>query len=425
MKLAIESLKTNGEGEIDRKAEEKKFAEETSCEFFGDYSGIVPPFNLVQAKETILAIEGDETNSLGVPIKVTLTPLTSLTSSAMKMVTQLSRGAVNEAARLLQDIEDIQVHMKTLEKSQTAANYFEYRTTIGKIANSYLCRGSELKSQLCDILPKIKVDGEDEQALMRVIREYDESPFSKANTLEWMKILEDEVIYVDNLIKLAKDRQVPMATAKGKFEGEKLKAMQGMFYFEAKFLSCLKVTGKEGNGEVCLRSGGVLDDDDFRGKFNRQFVNFTTAVSEGGLRNSDAEVKLLFFLEFMAEENNCDIKFFEGGYDALSGINTSAEAGSVKYEAVDNTVRGEIRPKNSFTGEESPVSKNGGFVTIQLRYREDQAEVEQSNEESQWDYSKDFTHPAEKTSFKLDLGELHHGLREGSHYSAQLRYQIR
>ena len=425
MKLAIESLKTNGEGEIDRKAEEKKFAEETSCEFFGDYSGIVPPFNLVQAKETILAIEGDETNSLGVPITVTLTPLTSLTSSGMKMVTQLSRGAVNEAARLLQDIEDIQVHMKTLEKSQTAANYFEYRTTIGKIANSYLCRGSELKSQLCDILPKIKVDGEDEQALMRVIREYDESPFSKANTLEWMKILEDEVIYVDNLIKLAKDRQVPMATAKGKFEGEKLKAMQGMFYFEAKFLSCLKVTGEEGNGEVCLRSGGVLDDDDFRGKFNRQFVNFTTAVSEGGLRNSDAEVKLLFFLEFMAEENTCDIKFFEGGYDALSGINTSAKAGSVKYEAVDNTVRGEIRPQNSFTGEESPVSKNGGFVTIQLRYREDQAEVEQSNEESQWDYSKDFTHPAEKTSFKLDLGELHHGLREGSHYSAQLRYQIR
>ena len=98
---------------------------------------------------------------------------------------------------------------------------------------------AELKSQLCDILPKIKVDGEDEQALMKVIREYDESPFSKANTLEWMKILEDEVIYVDNLIKLAKDRQVPMATAKGKFEGEKLKAMQGMFYFEAKFLSCL------------------------------------------------------------------------------------------------------------------------------------------------------------------------------------------
>ena len=88
-------------------------------------------------------------------------------------------------------------------------------------------------------------------------------------------------------------------------------------------------------------------------------------------------------------------------------------------------MRGEIRQKNSFTGEESPVSKNGGFVTIQLRYREDQAEVEQSNEESQWDYSKDFTHPAEKTSFKLDLGELHHGLREGSHYSAQLRYQIR
>ena len=62
---------------LDRTEEEKKFAEETICKFFGDYPGISPPLNLAQARDTILAIEGEETNSIGVPIQVTLTPLTS------------------------------------------------------------------------------------------------------------------------------------------------------------------------------------------------------------------------------------------------------------------------------------------------------------------------------------------------------------
>merc|ERR550532_379492 len=143
---------------------EKRFAEETSCEFFGDYSGIVPPLTLAQAKETILAIEGDESHSLGVPIQVTLTPLSSLTSAAMKIVADLSAGAVNEAARLLQDIEDIQLHMK-------------------KVVNSYQRTESELKSKLREILLRIKANGGDEIELMNVIRMYDESPFSKARTM--------------------------------------------------------------------------------------------------------------------------------------------------------------------------------------------------------------------------------------------------
>ena len=380
--------------------------------------------NLEQANETIRAIEADETNPLGVPIKVTLTPLSSLTSAAMKIVAALSAGAVNEASRLLQDIEDIQVILKTLENSQTSAEYFKYRTSISLIANSYRFKGSELKSKLCEILPKIKGNGEDEQKLMEVIQDYDKSSFSKARTLGWLKTLEDEVIYVDNLMKLAKDRQVPLATTKSKFQGEKLKATQGMFYFEVKFLSCLQVTGGEQDGEVSLQSGSVLDDEEFGTKFNRLWGNFTTAIGDGGLRNGDAKFNNLFYLEFMAEENHCDVKFFEMGYDALREIDTNAKIGSVKYEPVNNTMTGEIRPRYGRSSESCQVAEKGGFFKLQLRYKEDQADVDQSDEEK-WDHERDFDdHPAEKASFQLDLGE-HHGLREGSHYSAQLRYQIR
>ena len=170
LKLAIVAIKAEGDGGIDRTSELKKFAEETSCEFFGDYPGIVPPLNLAQAKDTILEIEQDETNPLGVPIQVTLTPLSSLTSAPMKIVTHLSAGAVNEAARLLEDFEDIQLHMK-------------------KVVNSYQRTESELKSKLREILLRIKANGGDEIELMNVIRMYDESPFSKARTMECLKNL--------------------------------------------------------------------------------------------------------------------------------------------------------------------------------------------------------------------------------------------
>ena len=422
MKLTISAI--TGEGGIDNNEVEKKFAEETTCEFFGDYSGIVPPLNLDQARETILAIEGNETNSLGVPIVVTLTPLSSLTSAPMKLVAQLSAGAVNAAADLLQEIEDIQVILKTLEKSQTSAEYYKYRTTVETIANNYNNRGSELKRKLCDVLPKIKGNADGgEQELLQIIEEFKESPFSKAKTLVWLEKLKDEVIFVDNVIKLAKERQVPMASTKSKFDGEKLKASRGLFYFEAKFVSCLEVTGEEETGKVSLRpTGSILDDEEFKANFTRQWVNFTNAISGeagvGGLKNDEAKSNILFYLEFLAEENHCDTKFTEGGYDVLREISTNSRVASVKYDPLSNAVRGEMKPIRGRSGDQ--VAAEGGFITLQLRY----TEAGQSASESQWDNTRDFEHPAEKTSFQLDLGELH-GLREGSIYNAELRFAIR
>jgi len=420
LKVAIKAIKAEGEGSLNRTSEEKQLAQETSCDFYGDYSGIVPPLNLDQAKETILKIAEDQTNSLGVPITVTLTPLSSLTNAAMKLVSQLSAGAVNEAARLLQDIEDIQVMLKTLESSHTSAEYYKYRTTVVKVANRYRNAGSVLKSKLCELLPKIKGNGAEEAELMKLIREYDESSFSKAKTLEWLEQLKDEVVYVDGIIKLAKTRGVPMATTKSKFDGEKLKASQGLFYLEAKFVSCLDVTGNEENGEVSLRSGGsVLDDEDFKARFSGQWGNFTTAISaDGGLKNDDAKFNTLFFLEFLAEENQCDTKFLEGGYITLREINTNVKVASVKYDPLKNAVSGEIRP--IYGRESGQIAAERGFIDLQLRYME----ADQSAGEGKWE-KKDFKdHPAEKTSFQLGLGE-HHGLREGSLYSAELRFQIR
>ena len=426
MKLEISAIKAEGEGSINRTSEKKKFAEETTCEFFGDYSGIVPPLNLDQARETILAIEGNEneTNSLGVPIVVTLTPLSSLTSAPMKLVAQLSAGAVNAAADLLQEIEDIQVILKTLEKSQTSAEYYKYRTTVGTIANNYNNHGSELKRKLCDVLPKIKGNADGgEQELLQIIEEFKESPFSKAKTLEWLEKLKDEVIFVDSVIKLAKERKVPMASTKSKFDGEKLKASRGLFYFEAKFVSCLEVTGEEETGTVSLRpTGSILDDEEFKANFIRQWVNFTNAISGeagvGGLKNDEAKLKTLFYLEFLAEENHCDTKFTEGGYDVLREISTNSRVVSVNYDPLSNAVRGEMRP--IYGRSDGQVAAEGGFITLQLRY----TEAGQSASESQWDNTRDFEHPAEKTSFQLDLGEQH-GLREGNYYNAQLRFEIR
>merc|ERR550532_3682001 len=151
-----------------------------------------------------------------------------------------------------------------------------------------------------------------------------------------------------------------------------------------------------------------------------QWGNFTTAISaDGGLKNDDAKFNTLFFLEFLAEENQCDTKFLEGGHIGLKEINTNVEVGSVKYDPLKNAVSGEIRP--IYGRKSGQIAAEGGFIVLQLRYME----ADQSAAEGEWDNTKDFKdHPAEKTSFQLGLGDLP-GLREGRRYSAELRFEIR
>ena len=200
-----------------------------------------------------------------------------------------------------------------------------------------------------------------------------------------------------------------MATTKSKYQTEKLRATQGMFFFEAKFVSCLEIKGEEQKGEVTLRpTGSFRDDDQFFSKFSSQFGNFTSAISDGGMRNRDAKLNILFYLEFLAEENQCDIKFFENGHDALSEINTNAEIGSVpKYDPVDNTVTGEIKPKSGRRSETCPVAAEGGFIDFQLRYTEEKAEDDQNDKKAEWDNTLQWdNHPAEETTFQINLGDI-------------------
>jgi len=408
LKLAIKAINAEGQGAIERTSEEKKFSEETSCQFFGDYSGIVPPLNLEQAKATIVAIETDKQNPLGVPIEVTLTPLSSLTNAAMKIVASLSAGAVNEAARLLQDIEDIQVLLRTSEKSKTAENYFDFKTCITKIANSYRNRASELKSELCKILPEIKGNGKDEQILMKIIRDYDSSAFSKANTLEWVKRLEAEVLYVDGIIETATGSGIPMASSEHDFRVQQLKAKNGLFYCEAEFFSCLLVGGEEHKGKVSLRRG-ILDDKASVNNFQKQFSAFRKALSHGGVVEKNAPFQSLLYLRYMGNTNQCDTKFFEEGEDVLQEINTSAKIDefTLKYDPVIGAITGRI----------GPFAKEGGHIKLRLCYTEIGGK---GTEET-----KEFDYRAKREgSFQLDMKE-HDNLHEGRHYIAKLRFELR
>ena len=303
MSIEIEKIKAKGEGSIERTEKQKKFYENTRCEFFGDYTGINPTLTIDQAKETIFAIENDTTNPDGVPIHIILEPLSRFTDAAKNIVRDLSSGAVNDAARLLQDIEDIQVRMSTLENSPTARAFkVNYGTTIGIIATSYRNRASKLKGELCRVLPLIKGNGVEEQDLLDVISAYDKEVFSKAATEKWIATLEEEVRYVDTIIETVGGVEgMQTATNESDFQSQKFRAFDGIFYLEAKFLSRLRVTGKEGEGIVSLLTpseGAALDTKDFLNQFQQQSSAMRRAISR---EENKAEKKFstIFFLSLI------------------------------------------------------------------------------------------------------------------------------
>ena len=444
-KLSIEiaAIKLKGEGEIKSVEKVTEFSENTRCEFFGDYTGIKPTLTLEQAKKTILALDDNTSNPDGVPILVTLEPLSRFTNAAKNMVRDLSAGAVNEAGRLLQDIEDTQVRMSTLENSQTARAFkVNYGTLIGIIATSYRNRASRLKGDLCKILPLCKGNGAEETKLMALITKYDSEVFSRAATEKWIATLEQEVRFVDTIIETAGGVEgMQLATNQSDFQSLKFRAFDGIFYLEAKFLSRLKVTGNEGQGIVSLLTpseGPALDVESFLDKFQQQFSAMRRAISREKTK-AKKKFSTILFLDYMSDENKCNTNFYEYGKDVLHDVDADADitGATVKYDPVKGAVTGEI----------GRVANEGGILRINLRFKEkkedkkedkkegkkedekddqkDQKEGETdtgNEDESSW-FEKTFDHAAHQGNFELQLRE-HDQLREGVEYVGQLRYEI-
>ncbi|XP_040911620.1 uncharacterized protein LOC121193414 [Toxotes jaculatrix] len=206
----IPSFAIEGEGSLKMEEKDKANVEKFSCRFHGDFSLEKNPVSFQDAVEVyqslpkLLGASGEN----AVPVKVWLLPLTSLDSSAARLVRQISIGLVQEAQRVLEDFSELEMRCNDAMRTTTAQQFPQ----ICKKLKSFkeMCSEFKLEFQrtLSKKLPSIRGGGEEESVLAEILNRRHSSPFSSKNLNEWMDCKEREICVLKSFTNMMKNTKI-------------------------------------------------------------------------------------------------------------------------------------------------------------------------------------------------------------------------
>ncbi|XP_028448282.1 stonustoxin subunit alpha-like [Perca flavescens] len=206
----IPNIAIEGEGLLKMEDKDRKNVENFSCRFFGDFSLEKNPVSFQDAVEVyqnlpkLLGANGEN----AVPVKVWLLPLTSLDSSAAKLVRQLSIRGVQESQSVLEDMSELEIRCNDAMRSTTVQQFPQ----IGKKIKAFKEMCSEFKQEfqqnLAKKLPSIRGGVEEEAGLTEILKKRHSSPFNSKNLNEWMDCKEAEICILKSFTNMMKNTKI-------------------------------------------------------------------------------------------------------------------------------------------------------------------------------------------------------------------------
>ncbi|XDV42521.1 hypothetical protein PO909_011165 [Leuciscus waleckii] len=199
-----------GEGSLKMEDKDRENVDKFSCRFFGDFSIQKSPTSFQDAVEVyqslpkLLGTNGEN----AVPMKVWLLPLTSLDSSAAKLVRQISIRLVQESQTVLEDFSELEMRCNDALRTTTAQQFPQ----IGKKIKSFKEMSSEFKLEfqrtLAKKLPSIRGGGEEEAGLADILKKRHSSPFNSKHLNEWMDCKEREICMLKSFTNMMKNTKI-------------------------------------------------------------------------------------------------------------------------------------------------------------------------------------------------------------------------
>ncbi|KAK5920130.1 hypothetical protein CgunFtcFv8_023969 [Champsocephalus gunnari] len=206
----IPCLSIEGEGSLKMEDKDKENVEKLSCRFFGDFLIPKPPTSFQEAVEVyqslpkLLGANGEN----AVPVKVWLLPLTSLDSTAAKLVRQISIGLVQKSQSVLEDLSDLEMRFNDALRTQTAQQFPQ----IGNKLKTFKQKCSQFKLEfqrtLAKKLPSIRGGGEEEAVLAEELRKTCSSPFNSKDLNEWMDCKKKEIHFLKSYTNKMKNTKI-------------------------------------------------------------------------------------------------------------------------------------------------------------------------------------------------------------------------
>ncbi|XP_041658406.1 uncharacterized protein LOC121519669 [Cheilinus undulatus] len=216
LKLAIKKiplLAIEGEGSLKMEENDKANVEKFSCSFIGDLSLQKMPtsfedaIQVYQSLPSLLGANGEN----AVPMKAWLLPLTTLDSSAAKLVRQISVSLVQESQSVLEDFTELEMRCNDALRTTTAQQFPQVEKKIKTF--KVMCSEFKLGFQqaLAKKLPSIRGGGEEEAGLAEILKKIHSSPFNSENLTEWMKCKNREIMLLKRFTNMMKNTTVVSA----------------------------------------------------------------------------------------------------------------------------------------------------------------------------------------------------------------------
>ncbi|XP_074506012.1 uncharacterized protein LOC141776382 [Sebastes fasciatus] len=199
-----------GEGSLKMENKDRENVEKFSCRFFGDFSLQKPPTSFQDAVEVyqslpkLLGANGEN----AVPMKVWLLPLTTLDSSAAKLVRQISIRLVQESQSVLEDFSELEMRCNDALKTTTAHKFPQIGEKIKTFKEMCSEFRLELQGTLAKKLPLIRGGGEEEAVLAEILKKRCSSPFNSKNLNEWMDCKKKEVNTLKSFTNIMKNTKI-------------------------------------------------------------------------------------------------------------------------------------------------------------------------------------------------------------------------
>ncbi|XP_041658615.1 stonustoxin subunit alpha-like [Cheilinus undulatus] len=204
LKLVIKKipcLAIEGKGSLKMEEKDRANVEKFSCSFIGDFSLQKMPtsfedaIQVYQSLPSLLGANGEN----AVPMKVWLLPLTTLDSSAAKLVCQISVSLVQESQRVLEDFIELEMRCNDALRTTTAQQFPQIEKKIKAFKDKCSEFKLEFQQALAKKLPSIRGGGEEEAGLTEILRKIHSSPFNSEKLNEWM---DDKETEIDTLMSL-------------------------------------------------------------------------------------------------------------------------------------------------------------------------------------------------------------------------------
>ncbi|XP_039671112.1 stonustoxin subunit alpha-like isoform X2 [Perca fluviatilis] len=206
----IPSFAIEGKSSLKIEDKHKENVDKLSCRFFGDFSLTKSPTSFQDAVEVyqslpkLLGANGEN----AVPMKVWLLPLTTLDSSAAKLVRRISARLVKESENVLENFSELEIRYNDALRTTTAQQFPQISKKIKKVRE--LCFEFKLDFQqtLAKKLPSIRGGGEEEDGLAEILKKRHSSPFNSKDLNNWMDCKEREIDTLISFTNMMKNTKI-------------------------------------------------------------------------------------------------------------------------------------------------------------------------------------------------------------------------